>query len=466
MTPTVCDNLFTEALILDADPAVNRVVLEQLARRGGRGTVAGTLRSANAVLGKKPWRLVFLYQKFETLCDTSESQKLLSRLRLDYPEVPIIRLGDEDSSREAMEALRAGCTDYLSKPIREEELDRVLTRYLPTPPSKVMASVCEDRNRCVIIGGSKALGETIRNARRAAPTAAPVLICGESGTGKELLAQLIHATSRRAQGPFVRVNCAALNESLLESELFGHEKGAFTGAMFCHRGRFERAHGGTLLLDEITETPPAFQAKLLRILEQMSFERVGGTENIEVNVRVLSTTNGDILRLVREGRFRADLYYRLAGIRLTVPPLRNRREDLPELIWYFISQYSAEAGRQIEGIDRETLQIFEEYHWPGNIRQLRNVIRTALILGGGPLLSIMGIPALLRELREDRPEPAAEGEDLAGLPLAELERRAILATLSRTEGNQARAARVLGISDRTLRDKVRRYQQESLQTIG
>jgi DNA-binding NtrC family response regulator len=282
-----------------------------------------------------------------------------------------------------------------------------------------------------------------------------------------MIAQLIHNESRRNHGPFVRVNCAALSESLLESELFGHEKGAFTGAIMRRQGRLERAHGGTLLLDEITETPPAFQAKLLRALEQMHFERVGGSEDVRINVRVVSTTNQDIHRLVQEGRFRADLYYRLSAVRLRMPSLRERMDDLPDLIWWFVNEFAHEAGRVITDISTDTLRLFECSHWPGNIRQLRNVIRTAMILGQGPVLCVKQLPWVLEELLSDR-EGLASGDDadLGSTSLQELERRAILATLDQTEGNRTRAAEVLGISDRTLREKIKKYRRREYVTLN
>ncbi|MHC4424392.1 MAG: sigma 54-interacting transcriptional regulator, partial [Planctomycetota bacterium] len=209
---------------------------------------------------------------------------------------------------------------------------------------------------------------------------------GESGTGKELISFLIHHKSKRAQGPYIRVNCAALSDTLLESELFGHEKGAFTGAHTQRKGRFEMAHGGTLLLDEIAETPPKFQAKLLRVLEQQDFERVGGEKQVRVNVRIISTTNRNLLQEVQQGRFRQDLYYRLSAARLVISPLRKRSEDLPDLVWHFVNLYVREVQRRITKLDSAMMDIFAKYHWPGNVRQLRNVVLTSLIFGVGQTL--------------------------------------------------------------------------------
>jgi len=291
----------------------------------------------------------------------------------------------------------------------------------------------------------------------------------------------VHHKSKRAQGPYIRVNCAALSDTLLESELFGHEKGAFTGAYIQRKGRFEMAHGGTLMLDEISETPLKFQAKLLRVLEQQDFERVGGNENVKVNIRIISTTNKDLLYEVSQGRFRQDLYYRLNAVRLVIPPLRERPEDLPDLIWHFVNLYARQTQRRITKIDPVMMDIFANYSWPGNIRQLRNVVLTSLILGIGSTLSLADVSWLFDELQplpeiadssrsenmtDEKIIPAhsrnglGRNSPLAGIPLRKIEQQAILDTLRQTAGNQTKAAKVLGISDRTLREKIRRYRQQ------
>ncbi|HSV27662.1 MAG TPA: sigma-54 dependent transcriptional regulator, partial [Sedimentisphaerales bacterium] len=258
----------------------------------------------------------------------------------------------------------------------------------------------------------------------------------------------------------VRLNCAAISESLLESELFGHEKGAFTGACARRKGRFERAHGGTLLLDEITETPMRFQVELLRVIEQQDFERVGGEESVSVNVRIITTTNKDIMREVEKGNFREDLYYRLSGAKLRIPPLRDRREDLPALIRHFINLHARESGRHIAGVDPMAMEMLNACSWPGNVRQLRNVIRAALVLGSGPVLSPADIGLVIDELAGAAPGPTAEGCGLAGRPLHQIEQQAIIATLKQTRGNQTVAAKTLGISDRTLREKIKKYRRQ------
>jgi DNA-binding NtrC family response regulator len=326
---------------------------------------------------------------------------------------------------------------------------------------QVTATDGETCRRYQIAGSSENLLDIVGLARKVTPTSAPVLITGESGTGKELISCMIHGESDRSDGPYIYVNCAAINESLLESELFGHEKGAFTGAHERRIGRFERADGGTLLLDEISETNPKLQAELLRVLEQQDFERVGGTDTVHVNVRVISTSNRNLAQEVTRGRFRKDLYYRLGAVHLFLPPLRERNSDIRDIVWHFVGLYASETNREITDFDEKMLELFYRYDWPGNVRQLRNVVRSALILGEGTTLSLDGVPSLVAEL-EQGPE-----SETATLHLREIERRTILEALRRTQKNQAKAADLLGISDRTLREKLRRYKDAGqLQTAG
>jgi two-component system response regulator AtoC len=464
MIPTI-NNTIYQVLLLDTDARRPGHFLKTLAKRGLRGTVATTLKSAKNLLDQHHWNMIFLRDDFVAVSGQKNGFEILDQIRFRHPELPILMISDHDSSRQALKAVRLGCIDFITGTPDEDKISTILDHYLPNHPTQSVAMIETDENKtCPIIGRSRMLKDVVQMAQSVAPTAAPILISGPSGTGKELIAQLIHNHSRRAEGPFVRLNCAALSESLLESELFGHERGAFTGAIMLHQGRLERAHGGTILLDEITETPPAFQAKLLRVLEQMDFERVGGSENIRVNVRVVSTTNQDIHSLVQQGKFRADLYYRLAAVRLQMPALNQRMEDLPDLIWWFVNQFAHEAGRAIKSISPETLKVFNLYHWPGNIRQLRNMVRTAMILGCGPSLCVMRIPGIIDELKSTQQVEMSDF-NLGQTPLQELERRAILASLAQHEGNQTRAARVLGISDRTLREKVKKYRQQELVTV-
>ena len=493
-------------LIVDNDPKMARFMLEILACKGIRGTIADDRKCALDLLDKDDYDLVFICdemvlgagvspressisvfgpsnkeeEKKLGMSDWSECTfELLRKIKANSPELPVIMIGEELVCEElrtgiekAVRAIRAGCCDFLIKPLDRKKIEHLLDTFLPNHSVSITASADQDtRTLYRIVGRSAKLLQTVDLSGRIAPTSAPVLISGESGTGKELISYLIHHKSKRSQGPFVKINCAALSDSLLESELFGHEKGAFTGAYTQRKGRFEMAHGGTLLLDEITETPAKFQAKLLRVLEQQDFERVGGNENVKINVRIISTTNKDLLQEVAKGQFRRDLYYRLSGVRLVIPPLRERREDLPDLVWHFVNIYQREVQRHIVELDPGMIDIFTKYHWPGNVRQLRNVVLTSLILGVGQTLSLADVSWLFDELQplpeitSSEQQPTTGGKPntdsgLAGISLEQIEQQAILDTLRQTAGNQTKAAKVLGISDRTLRDKIRRYRRQ------
>jgi len=493
-------------LIVDDDPQFARFMLEILAGRGIRGYLANDRKSAIDFLEKNSCTLVFTSSKVGQQAKIStrwcDGFELLQEIRVNTPELPVVMIADNAKStvknekqraagetpnteneliETAVKAIRLGCCDFIIKPPDRQKVENLLDTLLPNHNVATIVSGYEGAN-CLyrIVGRSTKMVQLVDLAKRVARTSAPVLISGESGTGKELVSYLIHHHSRRAHGPYIKINCAALSDTLLESELFGHERGAFTGAYNQRKGRFEMAHGGTLLLDEITETPARFQAKLLRVLEQQDFERVGGNENIRVNVRVISTTNKDLLQEVQQGRFRLDLYYRLSAVRLVIQPLRQRKEDLVDLVWYFVNLYAREAQRRITKLDPVMMDIFAQYDWPGNVRQLRNVVRTSLILGTGETLSLADVSWLFDELQplpQKKPgdfgieyrgqqlnNPPISG--LGGVPLEQVERRAILDTLRQTAGNRTKAAKVLGISDRTLRDKINRYQREGcLQSV-
>ncbi len=466
-------------LIIDQDQAATRTLLQVLAQQSIRATVASDTHKTQTLLNKHRYDLVFS----GTLSDTSswfsqwkQSLNLLKTIRAHAPEVPVVFLACmmEHTTHQLCEcvvdALHMGFDDVLLKPLIKDRVLELVNKSLPNHPVHNCAppNMADDAVENTLIGCNAKWVQTINLAKRIAPTSMPILINGESGTGKELISYLIHQHSKRAQGPYVRVNCAALSDTLLESELFGHEKGAFTGAYAQRKGRFEMAHCGTLLLDEITETPLNFQAKLLRVLEQQDFERVGGNARIQVNVRIVSTSNKDLLEEVAAGRFRQDLYYRLSGIRILLAPLRQRLDDLPDLTWHFVNQYAHQSQRQIDELAPCMMALFAKYHWPGNIRQLRNVVRTSLVLGSGPALSLADVSWLFDELQPvpqhgtPPPQDRVTGlQDLCGMPLEQVEKHAILNTLDQTSGNQAKAARILGISDRTLRGKIKRYREQS-----
>jgi DNA-binding NtrC family response regulator len=304
-----------------------------------------------------------------------------------------------------------------------------------------------------LIAGSKALCSVIEKAKSVARSKLPVLIQGESGTGKELLARLIHEHSPRCKKNLVQINCAAFSENLIESEIFGHEKGAFTGADQRHLGYFERAHQGSLLLDEIGEMPMRMQAKLLRVLEEEAFERVGGEQMLRVDVHLIATTNRDLGQEIARGMFRNDLYYRLNALQLHVPPLRVRRQEIPALVQYFIRRFAKEGATEVTSIAADALQLLLAYGWPGNIRQLRNVIHYACVLARGERIEASDLPML--------PQPGTEGvANTAGQTLAQIERQIILDTLRDVGGNRTAAALRLGITTRTLQNKLKRYREE------
>jgi DNA-binding NtrC family response regulator len=296
--------------------------------------------------------------------------------------------------------------------------------------------------------------QVLQLASQVGPSKASVLITGESGTGKELIAEAVHAASPRAKAPFVRLHCAALSESLLESELFGHERGAFTGAVARREGRFKQADGGTLLLDEIGEIPPAVQVKLLRFLQEKTFERVGGNETLKVDVRVLAATNRDLAAEIKKGAFREDLFYRLNVVSLEIPPLRARRGDIPALASFFLRRFGADNGRTIDTFAEDALSALLEYDWPGNVRELENVIERAVVLCDGPRIERKHLPPALVPAHERGGPPP-----IPGSTIAELERYAILQTLEACGGSTSKAATVLGVSPRKIQYKLHEYGQ-------
>jgi two-component system NtrC family response regulator/two-component system response regulator HydG len=361
----------------------------------------------------------------------------------------------------AVEAMRAGAENFLVKPLEPGTvlvvLEKVLEKLQLSRDSEQLKDRVRQRYRFdAIVGESAALQSVFDVVKRAAPTKATVLLLGESGTGKELVAQAIHQESTRHDKPFVNVSCAALSESLLESELFGHERGSFTGAVGRREGRFELADGGTLFLDEIGEIPLSVQVKLLRALQQREFERVGGTQTLKVDVRVIAATNRDLAAEVSAGRFREDLYYRLNVVAVTLPPLRTRKGDIPALVSHFIQKFAKSYDKSVRGLLPGTLNVLLRYDWPGNVRELENVIERAVVLARGPNLTTDELPPVL-----SGPEPAARPEGLIpGATFREIEREAILRTLEVVDGSTTRAAEMLGISTRKIQYRLKAYARQ------
>lgn len=361
----------------------------------------------------------------------------------------------------AVEAMKRGAYEILTKPLNLEHLELTVRRALHTHH-------VEDENRRLreqltdkfgmenIIGNSPAMQTVFEIVRQVAPTQATVLIQGSSGTGKEMIAQSLHQMSSRAHGPFIAVHCAALSESLLESELFGHEKGAFTGAGDRRRGRFEMADGGTLLLDEISEISPTVQVKLLRVLEERCFERVGGQSTVEVDIRLIAATNRNLKQEVAQGRFREDLFFRLDVVTIELPSLRERQGDIALLCRHFIKEFSDQNNKSINAIDPAAMEILEAYAWPGNVRELRNVIEKMVVLSHGSQLSVGDIPAAIRNaaIKSQAPIPEALSRPIT---LQEAEKILIIQALKTCAGNRSQAARQLGVSRRTLQRKLHDY---------
>jgi DNA-binding NtrC family response regulator len=342
---------------------------------------------------------------------------------------------------------------------------RVAAAYAPSspdvmepPPSSLPAGIAESPIYCTDL-----MRRVVAQVEKFALSNATVLITGESGTGKELVARLLHNSSRRSSHPYVRVNCAALSQTLIESELFGHEQGAFTGATAARIGRIESARQGSLLLDEISEIPVEMQAKLLRVLEESEFQRVGANETLAADVRVIATTNRSLEDEIEAGRFRHDLYYRLSVLHMKIPPLRERPEDIPILVDYFVRRYGSEGPCQVSSVSKIAMKCLLEYEWPGNVRQLRNVIHRACVVAESEAIQLGDIGELTATA--DRPDTMLTGRQLTDMSLAELERFAVLSCLRRFRGNRAATARHLGVSDRTLFNKLRSYKRDGVLTI-
>jgi two-component system, NtrC family, response regulator HydG len=384
----------------------------------------------------------------------------LQKIKDISPGIPIIIMTAYASVNTAIDALKSGAYDYLTKPLDIEELKILVAKALQFQKLEQENIYLREQlnNRfdfSNIIGRSPAMKQLFETMALVAPSEAGVLIVGESGTGKELIANAIHQNSSRAQRPFIKVNCAALPETLLESELFGHEKGAFTGAMARKQGRFQLAHNGSILLDEIGEMSPPTQAKILRVLQEREFEPIGSPQTIKVDTRVIAATNKNLEEEIKEGRFREDLFYRINVVTIRVPPLRERREDIPLLADFFLKRFAEKNRRVIKGFTPRAMDLLMRHDWSGNVRELENVIERAVIMARGEMITPMEFPENLKELDVELKEPSF---DLSpGRSLKEVEKEMILRTLAETDGNRTHAADILGISRRTLQLKLKEY---------
>jgi DNA-binding NtrC family response regulator len=388
---------------------------------------------------------------------------LLRALKDDGGEFTVVLLTAQGTVESAVEAIKQGAYDYLTKPIEPQRLkillDKIVERQGTLREVKQLRRQLREQGAFgSMIGSSPSMRKVYQTVEQAAPTSASVLISGESGTGKELVAKTIHQLSPRAQLPFVPINCAAIPETLLESEIFGHEKGAFTGAVDRREGCFELADRGTLFLDEIAEMTPATQVKLLRVLQERSFRRIGGRHEQSVDVRVITATNVNPVDAVKHAKLREDLYYRLNVFAIELPPLRSRKDDLPLLIQSFLAEFNARNKKAVTAVDPAAMRVLEQYSWPGNVRELRNVIERAVILASGDFVELKHLPPLVTE-SPDIVKPTLSLTP--GTTVEEAEKRLILMTLEHTRENKTRAAEILGISLKTLHNKLNKLRGRS-----
>lgn len=444
-------------LAVDDERATGEALTEILSRWGHR--------VETAVDGNDALKKAVEFRPDVVLSDLAMPQTdglwLLRALKDDLPECPVVFLTGQGTIDTAVEAIREGAYDFIEKPVDPARLKLCIDRALEK--KETLREVQGLRRRLKQIGPTDFIGQSAPMRRvfelieKVAPAKASVAITGESGTGKEMVARAIHNLSPRRDKPFIAVNCASIPPTLMESEIFGHERGAFTGANQRRPGVFELAHGGTLFLDEVGEIPVELQAKLLRVLEEGKLRRIGGKAEIEVDVRVLCSTNRDLKAEVKACRFREDLFFRLNVFQVALPPLRERREDVPLLAQYFVDKFNSDSGKHIVGMHPEALDVLKNYDWPGNIRELRNAVERAVILCDEELIQRDHLP----------PDMAGRGPErqtfrLAyGLPLDLLEKEYILGTLQRNGGNKARTAEILGVSEKTLYNKLNRYAAEA-----
>lgn len=454
----------SETLLIVDDEAVQRDVLAgYLRKRGFQVRVADSGAAGLAILDDEVIDLILTDYRMPDM----DGMAVLEAARQRNPDIEVVLVTAYGSVTGAVDAMREGAFHYLEKPVDLDALDSIIDRalehhHLVSENRELKARLSEPSAGGTVMEGiiaaDPAMEQALSSAARVATSHATVLILGESGTGKELVARAIHAASPRRCGPFIPVNCAALSEHLMESELFGHEKGAFTGAAALHKGRFEQADGGTLFIDEVGEIPPAAQIKLLRVLQERVVERVGGGAPVVVDVRVVAATHRNLRQMTRTGSFREDLYYRLNVVTVSLPPLRQRRRDIPVLIDSFLARYSAENDKPVDGLTREAMDALMRYDYPGNVRELQNILERAVVMARESRLSTHDLPpeVVARTGGRDVDEIA---EISGGLPdqVEALERQAIHAALARAGGVQSQAAELLGLTERNLRYKLKKY---------
>jgi DNA-binding NtrC family response regulator len=455
-------------LYVDDEPAIGLILQDTLERLGHSAIGAKNVPEALGAVSRGDIDLIISDYRMPGL----SGLEFLEMLRDDGRDIPLIMLTGYATIEHAVAAIKAGAADYITKPVQPEQLEHAVSQALELTRLKreneaLRREVMEIRAERAIVAKSQAMRQVLQSVTTAAPTRATVLLQGESGTGKELFARALHDQSDRRDRNFIKLNCAAMPEGLVESALFGHEKGAFTGAIKRVEGAFERANGGTLLLDEITEMRLDLQSKLLRVLQEQEFERVGGTETIEVDVRIVATTNRDIEQCVERGEFRRDLFYRLSVLPIRVPSLRERPEDVPILAHHFAKVAAADLHREITAIAPEALALLQRYEWPGNVRELQHAVERAVILTPGSVLTASSFDTIRLAVTGRRPsrefagvltaDTKPEGSIvLTTLNIDEAEATLVERALHATGGNRTKAAELLGVSGRTLRNKLSR----------
>ena len=443
-------------LVVDDEELVRDFLKEALTRRSYHVDIAEDGKKAKAVLKEAAYDLVLTDLKMPGVSGLD----LLRFVKAHDPDTQVIMMTAYGTIENAVEAMRLGAFEYITKPFTSGEIELVLDKAIEH--RRLLDENHYLRNElsgkyCFtsIIGQSRAMNEVFEIMKMVAPNHTTVLVEGESGTGKELVARAIHYNSIRKDKPFIKVNCAAIPEGLIESELFGHEKGAYTHAFARTKGKFEQANGGTILFDEIGEMAPGLQAKLLRVLQEREFERIGGTDTIQIDIRVIATTNRDLTEEVEKGNFRKDLYYRLNVISIHLPPLSQRRDDIPLLAAHFLKSYCEDYNKDIQGISDDAVEYLCRADWPGNVRELANRIERAVVLSRNNIIEVADLQAGLRS----RSNGLDDIPEIPGTTLRNLEKWLILKTLSSQKSNRTKTAKLLDISIRTLRNKIKEYRE-------
>ncbi len=441
-------------LVVDDDKAHLRMLKTLMADWGYEIYEADDGMTAVAMVNEKPFDMVLTDMKMVNM----SGMEALQHIKAYNPSLPVIIMTAYSSVQTAVNALKIGAYDYLTKPLDFDKLKLTIERvfeslYLKTENRNLKIRLKEKTFSHDIIGNSPVIRALLDTIQMVAPTDANVLVVGESGTGKELVSAAIHDNSSRKHHPFVRINCAAITETLLESELFGHEKGAFTGADKDRKGKFLLADKGSILLDEIGEMSLAMQAKLLRVIQEKEITPVGSDRNIKTDVRIIASTNRDLKKMAEEGRFRHDLYYRLNVVSIEIPPLRNRREDIPGLALYFLELFSKKNKRDIKGFSPDAMDAMIRYDWGGNVRELMNCVERGVVLARGDYIGMNDLSFVSAKNTEDRHKADESGP----LSLSRIEENAILSTLASSQGNKSQAARKLGITRKTLLKKLKQY---------